>query len=140
MMAKTIAVKEGRAMYAIKIDPAQLAREPIFLEQDGKEIGVVISLDKYREFDAWQTDHLPNPMPVQFLKDRAAFQEMLPTLLKTHNGKWVAIFKGELVDSAENISELSKRVYAHWGYQAIYMDEVRAEPRVYRIPSPRLKH
>lgn len=139
-MPRTIELKDTRAAYLSEIDPAQLAREPIILEQDGKEIGVVISLEQYREFDAWQTDHLPNRMPAQFLKDRTVFQEMLPALLKTHNGKWVAIFKGELVDSAENISELSKRVYARLGYQPIYMDEVRVVPRIYRIPSPRLKH
>jgi hypothetical protein len=63
---------------------------------------------------------------------------MLPELLKTHKGKWVAVYKGQVVDSAENVGDLAERVYARLGYQEIYMDEVLEEPRVYRIPSPRL--
>lgn len=138
-MAKTIELKEVREAYVIGIDPAQLAREPIILKKDDKPIGAVISIAEFQLYLAWKERDALNQLPTQYLEDRAAFQRMLPELLKTHREKWVAIYKGELADSADTIGELSKRVYARLGYRAIYMGEVLEQPRVYRIPSPRLK-
>lgn len=144
-MRKKRKVKETRAKYATKrakiaveIDPAQLADEAIIIKQNGELIGAVISAEDYRALDAWKEQSDLGQLPAQFLEDRAAFQRMLPELLKTHKGKWVAVYKGQVVDSAENVGDLAVRVYARLGYQEIYMDEVLEEPRVYRILSPRI--
>ena len=137
-MSRVIELKEVREAYAAGIDPAHLAREPIILEQNGEPVGAVISIADFRLYSAWKEQLTLNQLPAQFLEDRAVFQRTLPDLLKTHRGQWIAVYKGEVVASASNAGELAKQVYARFGYQAIYMDEVREEPRVYRIPSPRL--
>jgi len=137
-MTKTLELKEVREICAAGVDPAQLEREPIILERDGAPVGAVIGLNDCRLYCAWKEHRALEGLSAQFLEDRAAFQRMLPELLKTHKGKRVAVYKGQVVDSAENVGDLAERVYARLGYQEIYMDEVPEEPRVYRIPSPRL--
>ncbi|MBI4789396.1 MAG: hypothetical protein HY782_20395 [Chloroflexi bacterium] len=137
-MSRVIELKEIRDAYSAGIAPAQLAREPVILEQNGEPVGAVISIADFRLYSAWKEQLTLSQLPPQFLQDRAAFRRMLPDLLKTHRGQWIAVFKGQVVERANNPGELAKQVYARFGYQAIYMDEVREEPRVYRIPSPRL--
>ena len=137
-MAKTIELKDARALDSADIDPAQLEREPIILERDGAVLGAVIGANDFRLYCAWKEQRTLGGLATQFLEDRLTFQRLLPDLLKTHRGKWVAVWKGEVVGSADDMGTLANNVYARFGYQAIYMDEVREEPRVYRIPSPRL--
>jgi hypothetical protein len=137
-MSRKLELKDAREIYAAGIDPAQLEREPIILERDGAPVGAVIGLNDYRLYCAWKEQRVLEGLSAQFLEDRVTFQRLLPDLLKTHRGMWVAVYKGQVVDSAENAGDLAERVYARFGYQEIYMDEVLEEPRVYRIPSPRL--
>lgn len=143
-MAKRREIKETRAKYAAKqnkiaveIDPAQLARAPIVVRQNGEFVGAVISAEEYHAYEEWKEGDLRDLSP-QFLADRATFKRMLPELLKTHRDKWVAVWKGQVVDVADKIGDLAEKVYEHLGYQAIYMDRVTDTPRVYRILSPRV--
>lgn len=139
-MAKTIQLKEVREAYAAGIDPAQLAREPIILEQNGEPVGAVISMADYRLYCAWKERLEPeDDFPPAWYAEKAAFQRMLPALLKTHQGKWVAIYKGAMVDSDEKPSELMWRVQQKYGDESVYFGEVLEKPRVYRIPSAWIK-
>ena len=52
----------------------------------------------------------------QFEREVAAYDAMWPELLKTHKGKWVAIYHGQLVDEDDDRSTLSARVRAKYGY------------------------
>ncbi|MCI0474855.1 MAG: DUF5678 domain-containing protein [Anaerolineales bacterium] len=137
-MTKKIELKELREAYAVEIDPARLSREPVILQRDDTPIAAVISMAEYRLYCAWKEQLTLSQLPAQFLEDRAAFQRMLPELLKTHKEKWIAVYQGQVVDSAENVGDLAERVYARLGYRAIFMSQVLEEPRVYRLPSPRL--
>jgi hypothetical protein len=140
-MTKTIQLKEARAVYAADIDAAQLAREPVILEEDGQPFAAVISLDEYRAYAAWKKQiEAEDDFPPAWYGEKAAFQRMLPELLTTHRGKWVAVRKGTVVDSDENPGELMWRVEQKFGDESVYIDEVLEKPRVYRIPSAWVGH
>ncbi len=134
--------RETRARYATKrekivveIEPAQLERKAVILKRNGEPVGAVISLEEFRAFKEWkkELERQEQEFPKQFLEDEAAFKRMQPELLKTHKGKWVAVFKGQVVDSDAKLGDLAGRVYEKLGYQAIYMAEVTDTPHVYRV-------
>jgi hypothetical protein len=138
-MTKTIQLKETREMYAAEIDPAQLAREPIILEMNGEPVGAVISLEEFRAFEAWKKNQEPeDDFPPAWYEEKAAFEQMLPDLLKTHLEKFVAVYRGELVDSDDKEGELMWRVEQKFGNEPVYIDQVLEQPRIYHIPSFRV--
>ena len=142
-MRRKRTLRESKAKYATKkkrvtvsIDPAQLARAPILLKRNGETIGAVISVETFRAFKTWESKRPPATIfPPEWHADKAAFQKMLPELLKTHREKWVAIHKGQMVDSDTKPGELMYRIELKFGDEPVYIDEVLEAPRVYRIPS-----
>jgi hypothetical protein len=81
---------------------------------------------------------LEPPQPPMSKADREwlAFQRLLPTLLPTHRGLYVAIHNEQVVDSGDNELDLADRVWAKHGYVAIHVDLVTDEPQ----PPIRLPH
>jgi len=69
--------------------------------------------------------------------ERAAFQRLLPGLLTTHAGQFVALCDGRLVDADVDENVLAQRIAAQ-GFDRIYIQEVRTEPRIYGLPSPEI--
>ncbi len=142
-MRKKREARETRAPYRVKhrkiavwIDPTQLARAPILLKQNGETVGAVISLEEYRGYNTWKKQRKPDDdFPPEWHAEKAAFQRMLPELLKTHREKFVAVYQGQLVDSDENEGELEKRMEQKYGDATVYVDEVLEHPRVYCFPS-----
>ncbi len=140
-MTKTIELKEIREAYAIEIDPARLEREPIVLERDGAPVGAVISIEEYESYLAWKHRAVePEDFPPEWYVEKAAFERMLPELLKSYRGKFVAIYQGQVVDSDARMGELIWRVEQKLGDKPFYVDEVLETPRVYRIPSAWIQH
>ncbi|RME43215.1 MAG: type II toxin-antitoxin system Phd/YefM family antitoxin [Chloroflexi bacterium] len=142
-MPKTIEIKEAKARYALPLDEAQLAEEPLIVEREGKPIAAIIPYREYQKFIEWQRRERATTWQEEqerlLHKEIAAFERMKPDLLNTHKGKQVAILNGQVVDSDEDKRALAKRVYAKYGYRTILMTEVRESPRVYRIDSPEVK-
>ena len=78
-------------------------------------------------------------------REYQAFIRLLPTLLQSHRGKFVAIHGEQVVDSNDDPIALIKRVHARYGYVPIHVDEVTDQPpapiriphyREYRPKSP----
>ena len=121
---------------AVKIDPARLARKTIILKRKGKPFGAVVSIEDYRKYKRWKRAQLPeDDFPPAWYEEKAAFQKLLPELLETHREKFVAIYKGQVVDSDEKEGELMYRVGLKYGDTPVYIDEVLEKPRVYRVTS-----
>jgi hypothetical protein len=80
---------------------------------------------------------LPVPVETKWQREYRAFLRLLPDLLKTHIGKYVAIHEEQCVDSDEDKIALALRVYARYGYVPIYVGLVTERPEVVRIPSHR---
>ena len=71
-------------------------------------------------------------------KERHAFEELRPSLLQTHQDKFVAIHEGRVVGSDDDRIALALRAYAQFGYVPMYIAHVsRSAPRTVRVPSPR---
>jgi hypothetical protein len=72
-------------------------------------------------------------------EERRAFLRLLPTLLSTHRGRYVAVHKGSIIADGSDQVEVAKRAYALVGYVPIYVGLITDEPtRPVRIASPRL--
>jgi hypothetical protein len=79
------------------------------------------------------------PPETKWQREQRAFVQMLPQLLASHRGQYVAIHDGQLVDSGAELVPLAKRVYVRYGYVPIWIDLVTDQPQPpVRIPSPRV--
>src|SRR4051794_15070163 len=73
--------------------------------------------------------NLPQTSMSKAERERRAFQRLLPVLLQTHRGRYVAIHNEQVVDSGDNEFNLADRVWAKYGYIAIHVELVTDEPR-----------
>lgn len=78
-----------------------------------------------------------SPEPTAWQRERHAFGEMLPSLLQTHLGKYVAVYGGQVVDSDEDEVRLAARAYQNHGYVPIYVGLVTKQTPIVRIPHRR---
>lgn len=74
--------------------------------------------------------------PPKFLREREAFYRLLPELLKTHRGQYVAIHEGEVIESGPDLMEVVTRAYTRVGYVPLYADLVAEHP----LPPVRITH
>lgn len=138
-MARKLILKESQAPYTLSLDEALLGQETVIIEQDGQALAAIVPIEEYRQLLAWRERQRDRQEELRtFHKDRETFLYLIPELLKSHAGQFVAIFRGQLVDADPDQWTLAKRVYAKYGYQPIYMDEVLEKPNVYEFPSPEI--
>ncbi len=78
------------------------------------------------------------PKEDKWRREQRAFQRLLPNLLHTHAGKYVAIHDEQVVDTDPDLVALGRRVYRRHGYIPIYMDLVAEKPIIVRIPHYRI--
>ena len=72
-------------------------------------------------------------------REYRAFLRLLPDLLQTHRGKYVAIHNEQVVDSGDDPIALIKAVHSRIGYVPIHVDRVAAQPPpAIRIPHYRI--
>jgi len=138
-MAKKLSVKEPRAPYVLSLDDTSLGEETVIIERRGEAVAAIVPIEEYRrlrQLQVWSEQEAGRYQEElrTFQEDREVFLRLLPELLKTHPGQFVAIFHGRLVDADPDQWALAKRIYAKYGYQPIYMDKVE-KPRVYEFPS-----
>ncbi len=134
-MPKTIELDETRAPYNLNLDVQALKQGPVFIEQNGNVIAVILDIAAYQQqatddFDVWRQTQLQKLEP-----NRAAFQQLLPELLKTHSEHFVAIYQQRLVDADLNRAALIERIHAR-GYHFVYIQKVVPTPRVIELDSP----
>jgi hypothetical protein len=80
------------------------------------------------------------PRPTnKWRREQLAFLRLLPELLRTHRGKYVAVHEEKVVDSGEEKLAVAMRAYAQHGYVPIFVGLVTDEPLPpVRVPSPRV--
>jgi len=77
--------------------------------------------------------------PDKWHRERQAFLQMRPHLLKTYADQYVAIHEGNVVGAGPDLVEVAMKAYARYGYVPIYVDVVSdRQPVPARISSPRL--
>lgn len=90
-------------------------------------ITYTVDLDAYR------------PSQTKWEREYRSFLQLLPELLKTHRGKYVAVHEERVVDSGDDELALASRVWAKIGYVPIHVDLVTEQPRALaRIPHYRI--
>jgi len=80
---------------------------------------------------------IPPPVPdhPKLKQEYEAFMQMLPQLLKTHYGQYVAIHEGKVVESGGDKVGVALRSYARFGKVPIYVHLVTDRPQpLERIP------
>ena len=77
---------------------------------------------------------LPEPVLTKGQREYQAFLRLLPSLLTTHQGKYVAVHEGEVIDSDDNEIALSLRVRRQIGLMPIHIGIVVYPQPVARIP------
>ncbi len=91
------------------------------------------------------TDLQPAPqIPIRsedkWLREQRAFRQLLPSLLSTLLGEYVAVHEGQVVEHGLDKLSVADRAYARFGYVPIFVSRVMDEPIApERIPSPRLR-
>lgn len=76
------------------------------------------------------------PVAPPLAAEQRAFVQLLPELLRTYRGQYVAILGDRVIDSGPDRVELLTRVYAEHGYRPILCRLVTDQPPpVVRIPS-----
>ncbi len=82
----------------------------------------------------------PHPPDEKWERERRAFHRLLPQLLQTHGGHYVAIHDEQVVACGDDIAEVAMQAYREHGRVSIYADLVTTDPprRVIRIPHIRV--
>lgn len=84
--------------------------------------------------------HPPLPAPPRDKWDREyqAFLDMKSRLLQTHDGLYVAVHDGNVVETGPDKLAVLQRAYERHGYVPIFVGLVTDKPiPVLRVPSPR---
>ncbi len=82
---------------------------------------------------------LPAPPEDKWRREQRAFMQLLPELLRTHRGQYVAIHEGQVVESGTDKLAVAGQAYARFGYVPIYVSFVIEQPAPsVRIPKPRI--
>src|SRR5262245_56346419 len=68
-----------------------------------------------------QLSDIPKPQVPDWQKEYLAFQRLLPELLKTYEGQYVAIFKEQPVDAGPDQLELVRRTRARLGNVTLHV-------------------
>ena len=75
----------------------------------------------------------------QLRLEQEAYANLLPSLLKTHEGEYVALHEGAVIATGANLRELHVQVYYLLGDIPVLYKRVSADPEPdLRIRSPRL--
>jgi hypothetical protein len=86
--------------------------------------------------DVVHTVELPRPPMTKWDREYQAFLRLLPDLLKSHRGQYVAVHNEQVVDVGDHKIDLAYRVYEKYGYLPIYVGIVAERPLpLERMPS-----
>jgi PHD/YefM family antitoxin component YafN of YafNO toxin-antitoxin module len=133
---RKMVLRETQSPYTLTVDEKTL-HEPVVLERAGQPVAVLVPIAEYEAFRAWQQAqerHSQRQAQTEaFERERVAFERMKPELLRTHRGKVVAIYQGQVVQVGTDIAETLDAVYNQFGYVPCYVQRVEETPRVYKI-------
>jgi hypothetical protein len=129
----THTLREVSVPYTVNADDEAVGRDTIVIRRNGEPVAVVIPFADYQAMVAQ-----PLPGDLGFEQERAAFQRLLPELLTTHRGEWVAIVDGQPVEFGPDFSSVIVPVRQRFGQRPVYVHEISEQTRVYKISSPRL--
>src|SRR5208337_467159 len=74
-------------------------------------------------------------------RERRAFHQLLPSLLVTHPGQYVAVHEGKVIASGRDRVEVAMKAYKRVGYVSLFVGMVAEALDIRRVlvPSPRVR-
>ena len=129
----TPTLKEVSVPYTVDAENEAIGRDTIVIRRNGEPVAVVVPFAEYQALVAQPLFANPG-----FEQERAAFQRLLPELLKAHRGEWVAIVDGQPVQFGPDFSSVIVPVRQRFGQRPVYVREISEQARIYKISSPRL--
>ncbi len=133
-------IREAQTPYIVSPNDEALGRETIIVQRNGEPFVAVMPYAEYQQLMAVKTvgTSVPSSSDPIFERNRAAFQKLLPDLLKTYRGKWVAIVNEKVAVIGDSSALVIEEVIGKFGDVRTYMQEVLEARRVYRISGPRV--
>ena len=131
-------VKEANAPYIVNPDDEAIGRDTIVIRRNGEPVAVVLPYADYAKLVEHEHEQsvAPAAPSTAFERERAAFHRILPELLNSHRGEWVAIVEEQAVEFGPDFSSVIRRVRERFGQRPVYVQEILEKPRVYKIESP----
>ncbi len=133
---KILTLKEAQALYNV-LDESQVT-EAALIDHGDRPVRVMVPADEYAAFLAWrkaeQERQQQSTQDQAFRREVEAFERMKPELLKTHLGKAVAVYHGEIVAVGETKAQVYEQVTARFGEAPVFIHVVEEHPRVYKMP------
>lgn len=88
--------------------------------------------------ESWPAPDLSARHDDKWRREQRAFHDLLPGLLGTNPGQYVAVHEERVVESGDDKLAVARRAYERFGYVPIFVSRVTAGPPVpARVPSPR---
>lgn len=115
------------------------------LYADNWQLGVTFEQSAHllADYYAWvYPKHITRIEPVAksaFEKGKAYYERNKERLTRQFEGKYIAIWENDVLDSDTSFSSLAQRVYEKLGYVSIYMPFVTSKRRVMRFESPKYR-
>jgi len=135
---KTLTLKEAQAPYNVALDDVLLTDEVVILEKDGQPVAAVVPMAEYTAFQAWREAEKRRQArqaeEAAIEQEHAAFERMLPELLKQYPGQAVAIHNGEVVGVGDDEIAVWEEARKKFKGAPIYVQIVEYPPRVYKLP------
>jgi PHD/YefM family antitoxin component YafN of YafNO toxin-antitoxin module len=135
---KKLTLKEAQAPYNVALDDALLTDEVVILEKDGQPVAALVPVAEYSAFQTWREEERRRQArqaeEAAIEREHAAFERMLPELLKQYPGQAVAIYNGEVVAVGDAKMDLWSQVRQRLGPVPVYVQVVEYPPRVYKMP------
>lgn len=95
-----------------------------------------LAQEQNRQVDALVAEALEEAIPAVYVspdrplmeQEQAAYERLRPSLLETHDGQYVAIHGGELVDADVDQMALARRIIATYPGRVVHIRLVGREP------------
>lgn len=135
---KKLTLKESHAPYEISLDDALLTNDVVILEKDGQPVAALVPITEYTAFQSWREEerrrqaHQAEETAIE--REHAAFERMLPELLKQYAGRAVAIYNGQVIDVGDDKMEVWERASQQLNGAPVYVQIVEYPLKVYKMP------
>jgi len=135
---KTLTLQEAQAPYNVALDEALLTDEVVILEKNGQPVAALVPIAEYTAFQAWREEEKRRQArqaeEAAIDREHAAFERMLPELLKQYPGKAVAIHNGQVVGVGDDEVAVWEEAREKFKGAPIYIQIVEYPPRIYKMP------
>jgi hypothetical protein len=131
-------VREVAAPYTVISTDEGIGRDTIIIQRNGEPVAAILPYSLYQQLMiAHSGDWRPPSMHDDpFVHERAAYERLLPELLKSHRDEWVGFVDEQPVAYGPDFSAVAGQLRRRFGLRPIYVRHITDARRVYRIESP----